>query len=114
MAHTAVAQNRGRAHPRRFVGPDSHPFSSVVSGAGRAPAPSIEGRTIARMKTTGMGLGLVAVLFLTGCVTSRQARTVKPSAFLGTSASLLEQGAASDDTLLVYRNERADWRVFDK
>lgn len=66
------------------------------------------------MNPKGIGVALLAVVCLTGCVTSRQARTVKPSVFLGEAASLLEKGGASDDTLLVYRNERANWRSFDK
>ena len=64
------------------------------------------------MKHTGVAL--LTIVLLTGCVTSRQARTIKPSAFLGESAALLAKGERVDDTLLVYRNERAAWRSFDK
>ena len=65
------------------------------------------------MNAKRAGFALLAVVCLTGCVTSRQARTVKPSAFLGESAPLLRKGA-SDEALLVYRKEGTDWRSFDK
>lgn len=60
------------------------------------------------------GLALLTFVLLTGCVTSRQARHVVPSAFLGDSAALLEKAGKGEDTLLVYRNAGADWRSYDK
>ncbi len=58
-------------------------------------------------------VALFTIVLMTGCVTSRQARTIEPSAFLGESAALLEKGD-KQESLLVYRNGRADWRSFDK
>ena len=66
------------------------------------------------MNNMRIGVALTAVILLSGCVTSRQARTIKPSAFLGQTAALLQKGETGDDTLLVYRNERAAWHSFDK
>jgi hypothetical protein len=61
-----------------------------------------------------IGLTLVAALVtLSGCVSSNQARNVKPSGFLGDSASLLKKGG-KDDVLLVYRNKNTDWATYDK
>jgi uncharacterized protein DUF3313 len=56
----------------------------------------------------------VAVLFLTGCAYSYQARHVTPSSFLGPSASLLEKGKKHDDPLLVYRRAGTAWSSYDK
>lgn len=58
-------------------------------------------------------LFLLSVL-LTGCVTSYQARDVKPSAFLGDSASLLSEGRKGEEALLVYRKENTDWASYRK
>jgi hypothetical protein len=55
-----------------------------------------------------------AVVLLTGCVTSRQARNVTPGAFLGPSASLLVKGEVGEETLLVYEKSGTDWRSYDK
>ncbi|MFY9551670.1 MAG: DUF3313 family protein [Thermoanaerobaculia bacterium] len=54
-----------------------------------------------------------AFVVLTGCVSSNQARSVKPSGFLGESASLLKKGG-KNDALLVYRNKNAKWASYDK
>ena len=57
---------------------------------------------------------IAAVLVvLTACVTSNQARDVRPGGFLGDSASLLKKGD-KDETLLVYRNTSAKWTSYDK
>jgi hypothetical protein len=66
------------------------------------------------MKTTAVALAVAAALLLTGCVTSRQARTVKPTAFLDSSASLLTKSSGKDDSLLVYRKAGIDWPSYDK
>ena len=50
---------------------------------------------------------------LAGCVSTYRARSVKPSGFLGESASLLEKGG-KDDLLLVYRKKNTDWASYDK
>ena len=60
-----------------------------------------------------IGVFAAALVLLTACVSSRQARKVKPSAFLGDSAVLLEKGG-KDDVLLVYRNKSTDWSSYDK
>lgn len=64
------------------------------------------------MKPIGVSLAVAGVLLLSGCVTSRQARKVTPSGFLGTSASLLTRGTAKDDALLVYRRSGTDWASY--
>jgi Protein of unknown function (DUF3313) len=61
-----------------------------------------------------IAIGVVSVLLLTGCVSSRQARTVTPGGFLGESASLLEKGEKGEEALLVYRKADTDWRSYDK
>ena len=65
------------------------------------------------MKTSLIAVAGVAVLALAGCVSTNQARSVKPSGFLGDSAALLKKGGKSD-FLLVYRKKDADWRAYDK
>jgi hypothetical protein len=54
-----------------------------------------------------------AFVALAGCVSSNQARSVKPSAFLGESASLLRKGG-KHDVLLVYRKKDTIWSAYDK
>jgi hypothetical protein len=49
---------------------------------------------------------------LTGCPTTTQARSVKPTGFLGDSASLLQKGGKGD-LLLVYRKKDADWKAYN-
>jgi len=56
---------------------------------------------------------LAALVVLSGCVSSSQARKVTPSKFLGDSASLLKKGG-KNDVLLVYRNKKTDWKSYDK
>ena len=51
---------------------------------------------------------LVLLVLLSGCASTRPARDVQPSGFLGKDASLLERGSSSDSPLL-YRNPDADW-----
>lgn len=55
-----------------------------------------------------------AVLLLTGCVTSRQARFVKPGGFLGDSAALLSKGERGEEALLVYLKKGTRWAAYDK
>jgi Protein of unknown function (DUF3313) len=50
---------------------------------------------------------------LAACVSTYQARNVKPSGFLGESASLLEKGG-KNDLLLVYRKKNTDWTSYDQ
>lgn len=66
------------------------------------------------MRTVVLVVASTAIVCLTGCVTSSQARHVTPGGFLGESASLLEKGVRGEDTLLVYRKDGADWRAYDK
>jgi hypothetical protein len=61
-----------------------------------------------------VAIGVVSVLLLTGCVSSRQARTVTPGSFLGETASLLEKGERGEEALLVYHKRDADWTSYDK
>jgi hypothetical protein len=58
--------------------------------------------------------GLLIGFLLAGCVHSYQARSVTPTSFLGSSASLLEKGKTRDDPLLVYRRAGTDWASYDK
>ncbi|HYS52850.1 MAG TPA: DUF3313 domain-containing protein [Thermoanaerobaculia bacterium] len=56
----------------------------------------------------------MAVLLLSGCAYSYQARHVAPTSFLGPSASLLEKGKRGQDPLLVYRRAGTAWSSYDK
>jgi Protein of unknown function (DUF3313) len=56
---------------------------------------------------------VAALLLLSGCVTSRQARQVKSAGFLGDSASLLARSGDKDDALLVYHRAGTDWASYD-
>jgi len=64
------------------------------------------------MRSTG--IVVAALLLLTGCVTSRQARHVTPGGFLGESASLLQKGEKGEEALLVYQKDGTDWASYDK
>lgn len=66
------------------------------------------------MKTTTIAIGLSSLLALTGCVTSKQARTVTPGGFLGASSALLEKGEKGEEALLIYRRSGTDWRSYNK
>ncbi len=66
------------------------------------------------MRRISIAMALAAVLVLTGCVTSRQARNVTPGGFLGPSASLLEKGEKGEEALLVYHKRDTDWTSYDK
>jgi Protein of unknown function (DUF3313) len=65
------------------------------------------------MKKSLLAVVATAFVVVTGCVSSSQARNVKPSAFLGDTALLLKKGGKNDH-LLVYRNEDAKWTSYDK
>jgi hypothetical protein len=66
------------------------------------------------MKTSEILLVAMVTLILGGCVTSQQARTVKPSGFLGDSSSLLSKGRKGNEALLVYRKPGTDWHSYDR
>lgn len=66
------------------------------------------------MRKISIAMALAAILVLTGCVTSRQARTVKPGGFLGDSASLLKKGERGEEALLVYQKHGTEWATYDK
>jgi hypothetical protein len=55
---------------------------------------------------------IVLALLPTGCATTRQARSVEKSGFLG-DYSMLEEGK-DDSALLLFVDESADWSVYDK
>jgi len=61
-----------------------------------------------------LAIRFAAVLLLTGCAYSYQARHVSPTSFLGPSASLLEKGKTRDDPLLIYRRAGTAWSSYDK
>jgi hypothetical protein len=65
------------------------------------------------MKQSSLAIVATALVFVTGCVSSSAARSVKPSGFLGNSASLLKK-AGKDDSLMTYRNKDAKWTSYDK
>jgi Protein of unknown function (DUF3313) len=65
------------------------------------------------MKTFLITVVTAALVALAGCVSTNQARNVKPSGFLGDTAALLKKGDKSD-FLLVYRKKDADWKAYDK
>jgi Protein of unknown function (DUF3313) len=65
------------------------------------------------VKKLEISAALAALVVLVGCATSSHARKVTPSGFLGDSASLLKKGG-KDDVLLVYRNKKTDWAIYDK
>ncbi|MEO8325304.1 MAG: DUF3313 domain-containing protein [Nitrospirota bacterium] len=57
---------------------------------------------------------LVCVVgLLSGCGATRQARSVEQSGFLGDVSSQMHEGK-DDEALLVYRNEKADWKSYTK
>jgi hypothetical protein len=66
------------------------------------------------MRQFAICVAAAAVMVLTGCVTSRQARDVQPGGFLGESASLLTKGEKGEETLLVYQKPGIDWSAYDK
>jgi len=59
-------------------------------------------------------MAVVAFLLLAGCVSTRQARQVKPGGFLGASASLLHKGQKGEEALLVYQKNGTDWASYNK
>src|SRR5262245_54776611 len=63
------------------------------------------------MKAFAIALVVVVVVALAGCVSTSQAKSVKPTGFLGDSAALLQKGGKGD-SLLVYRNKNADWKKY--
>ena len=65
------------------------------------------------MKQPSLAVVAAALGVVTGCVSSSQARSVKPSRFLGDSALLLKKGG-KDDVLMVYGNPDAKWTSYDK
>lgn len=65
------------------------------------------------MRRTTIGLA-ATILLLTGCVTSKQARSVTPGGFLGESASLLTKGDRGEEALLVYQRDDTKWASYDK
>ena len=69
--------------------------------------------TVTPMKRPSIGVFAVALVLLTACVSSSQARKVTPSGFLGDSASLLKK-SDKNDFLLAYRNKDTDWSSYDK
>ena len=66
------------------------------------------------MHKFAIGLAALAVVILTGCASSRQARSVTPGGFLGDSASLLVKGEEGEEALLVYVKDGTDWASYDK
>lgn len=50
---------------------------------------------------------------LGGCGATREARSVEQSGFLGDVYSQMHEGK-DDEALLVYRNEKADWKSYEK
>jgi hypothetical protein len=65
------------------------------------------------MRSRTISIAAIALLSLTACVSSRQARRVTPGGFLGTSAQLLEKGRRGEEALLVYHNPSARWATYD-
>lgn len=66
------------------------------------------------MHKSAIALAALAVVILTGCASSRQARNVTPGGFLGDSASLLVEGQKGEETLLVYAKDGTNWASYDK
>ena len=60
----------------------------------------------------GFILVLLLLLFLSGCQSTRQARSVEKTGFLD-DYSILREGA-QDEALLVYRNPGVDWITYSK
>jgi len=63
------------------------------------------------MKRPEFLLAVGVVFAVAGCVSTSQARSVKPTGFLGDSAALLEKGGKGD-SLLVYRKKDTDWKKY--
>jgi hypothetical protein len=66
------------------------------------------------MSSKTICISAVALLALTACVSSRQARNVTPGGFLGPSSQLLEKGKRGEEALLVYHNTSARWAGYDR
>lgn len=60
-----------------------------------------------------MKTAVFALLMLTGCVSSRQARSVETDEFLGTSTALLRPGVRGEEPLLVYRKPGTNWASYN-
>lgn len=77
-------------------------------------------RSLGRAETSKPRRSLLLTLFLAsmallaGCATSSQARSVKPSGFLGDYGFLLHPGKPGEEELLVYRNPDANWAAYKK
>jgi uncharacterized protein DUF3313 len=65
------------------------------------------------MRRIEMVIAAAVLVALAGCVSTNQARSIKPSGFLGDSAALLKKGGKGD-VLLVYRKKGTDWKAYDK
>jgi len=63
------------------------------------------------MKKFEIPLFVAALIGLAGCQSTNQAKSVKPTGFLGDSAALLQKGGKGD-SLLVYRKKDADWKKY--
>ena len=87
----------------------------MAGGQNRLATANADVRTYTiRMRKLTIILGSAAILVLSSCVTTKQARSVTPGGFLGDSALLLKPGEKSDGMLLVYRKEKIDWASYDK
>ena len=60
-----------------------------------------------------MKIAALVLLLLTGCVSSRQARSVETDEFLGTSTALLRPGVRGEEPLLVYRKPDTNWASYN-
>lgn len=56
---------------------------------------------------------LILIALLTGCSSTRPARDVQPTGFLGADAALLHKGGEGEPGL-VYRNPDADWASYNR
>jgi hypothetical protein len=66
------------------------------------------------MKKLSIVLIAAVVYPFAGCATSKQARKVEPTSFLGEYRSLLAPGKSDEDPLLVYRNPKANFDSYRK
>src|SRR6202171_4732392 len=65
------------------------------------------------MRRIEMVVAAAPLVIVAGCVSTNQARSVKPSGFLGDAAALLKKGG-KNDVLLVYRKKGTNWKAYDK
>lgn len=66
------------------------------------------------MKAEAPSAFILLTCLLVACASTKPAKDVQPSGFLGEYRPLLHQGVGGQEGLRVYRNPRTDWAAYDK